>query len=208
MNGVKFYVGTVCDNKDPDNLNRVKVRLNTGNKEPATDWIRCVTRLAGNGEGLSTVPNKEDEVLVAETETKELIVIGRLWNGNNKPPKSEENSSADFNGDGKNSLNFIKTKSGNKVIFDDTDGDEKIQIITAKDAARIELKAKEGEISFTCKKLSVKAKEEVVLTANKVSVKAKESVVMGAENFSIGSKKAEISASGSMSLKGSSIAFN
>lgn len=208
MSGVKFYVGTVCGNKDPENMNRVQVNLNTcGNKHP-TDWIRCVTRLAGNGEGLSSIPNEDDEVLVAETESKELIVIGRLWNENNKPPKSGENSSADFNGDGKNSLNFIKTKSGNKVIFDDTDGDEKVQIIVAKDAARIELKAKDKEIIFKCSKLSMKAKEEIVLSAKKVTLNAKDSIVMGAENVTADSKTAKISASGSMSLKGSSIALN
>ena len=38
----------------------------------------------------------------------------------------------------KNSLNFFKSQSGNMLIFDDTDGKEKIQLIASGGSTRIE----------------------------------------------------------------------
>lgn len=216
MGNVKFYVGTVrYDDKDkgPKNLNRVRVNLNTGEKEPDTDWLRCITRLAGNGAGLNSVPNNGDEVLVLETESHERIVLGRLWNDNQTPPSIDGSNKAGESNEGtdkKSSLNFIKTKSGNMVIFDDTNGDEKIRIIASKEAAKIELLAKEKKIVLKGENILIKAAKGMELKANTISLNADGGTIdIESKNLTLSAAdEAKITATGDLTLKGNSIGLN
>lgn len=211
MGNVKFYVGTVTDDKDPENLNRVKVNLNTGEKDPDTDWLRCITRLAGNGEGFSSVPNNGNEVLVLETESHERIVLGRLWNGNQTPPSidgSNKSGESDKGSEKKSSLNFIKTKSGNMVIFDDTEKDEKIRIIAA--GAKIELLAEEKKIVVDGDNIVINANKRIDMKANEISLEAKDGTInIKSKNLTLSSdNKTEITATDELTLKGKSVGLN
>jgi len=209
MDKVKFYVGIVENNEDSDNLNRVQVKLNAETEDSTTKFLRCVSRMAGNGEGISSIPNVHDQVLVVRTETGEDFVLGRLWNETQKPPASGENGNADFNKDGKNSLTFIKTKSGNKIIFDDTDKDEKIQIISSKNDTRIELCAKDKKISMKGQKISMSAKGDISVKSKNIKVKATETISIESKNLvSKASGETKIEASGDLTLKGKSIGLN
>jgi hypothetical protein len=64
-----------------------------------------------------------------------MIASGALYT--EKPPKTEENSDADLNQDGKNSLRFIKSRSGYQIIIDDTEGKEKVQILSPDNALKL-----------------------------------------------------------------------
>jgi len=209
MSKTKFYVGIVANNEDPDNLNRIQVKLNSAEDDSTTIFLRCVGRMAGNGEGLCAIPNVNDQVLVARTETGEDIVLGRLWNETQKPPESGENGNADFNKDKKNSLNFIKTKSGNKIIFDDTDNDEKIQIISSKNDTRIELCAKDKKILLKGEKISMSAKGDISIKSKNIKVKATDTISIESQNLvSRASGETKLEASGDLTLKGKSIVLN
>ena len=119
-----------------------------------------MTSFAGNSTGISVLPNVDEQVLVIslDIQKSKLVAIGSIWSEAAQPPETGENGDADLNQDGKNSLTFIKTKSENMLIFDDTDGKEKIQIIDSKTNSRIEFIAED-------KKLSISTDEEIDMTS-------------------------------------------
>ena len=58
-------VAVVTDNKDPDDLCRVKVRYPWHDRPRKTYWARLAVPMAGNDRGVVLVPEVGDEVLVA-----------------------------------------------------------------------------------------------------------------------------------------------
>jgi type VI secretion system VgrG family protein len=76
--------GIVTNNNDPDSLHRVKVRFPWF---PAVEsnWARVVVPLVGAG---TLLPEVDDEVLVAfeHGDVTRPFVIGKLWNGEDRPP--------------------------------------------------------------------------------------------------------------------------
>jgi uncharacterized protein involved in type VI secretion and phage assembly len=117
-------VGVVTNIKDPENLGRVKVKLPIRECENETEWARIATLMAGKEMGCYFLPEVGDEVLVAfhEGEVRRPYVIGALWNNVEKPPQK--------NGDGKNNIREIKSRSGHEIIFNDENGKESIEIHT------------------------------------------------------------------------------
>jgi uncharacterized protein involved in type VI secretion and phage assembly len=109
-------IGIVTDNKDPDKLGRVKVKLPVLSEQDATHWVPIVMQGAGKKRGWYFIPEVDDEVLVMfeHGDMNSPIVVGALWNGKDKP--------ADKNPGG-NPRRVIKSRAGSKVIFDDEKGD-------------------------------------------------------------------------------------
>ncbi len=117
----------VTNIKDPDNLSRVKVKLlNLDLPDYETDFIRVMTPMSGSGWGALFFPNVGDEVLVAFCggDISRAYVLGSLWNKNFKPPNEIKEE---------NPIRMIQTKAGHKLIFDDSDGKENIEIQTKGD---------------------------------------------------------------------------
>jgi uncharacterized protein involved in type VI secretion and phage assembly len=115
-------IGIVTDNKDPDNLGRVKVRFPWLASDAESPWARIAALMAGNERGSFYLPEVDDEVLVAFEHGVLLYpyVLGALWNGKDKPPET--------NSDGKNNKRLLKSRSGMTILLDDASGSEKIQI--------------------------------------------------------------------------------
>jgi uncharacterized protein involved in type VI secretion and phage assembly len=107
--------GVVTDNRDPEGLGRVRVQL-TWQEQGSGYWARAASPMAGSGYGAYFLPEIDDEVLVAAEhgDPALLYVLGMLWNGKAAPPAD--------NGDGKNSLRLIRSRSGHQLLFDDTEG--------------------------------------------------------------------------------------
>jgi uncharacterized protein involved in type VI secretion and phage assembly len=140
-----FYgltVGIVTNNRDPDGLGRVKVRFPWLSDEVESQWARIVTPMAGPGRGLYTLPELDDEVLVAfERGRVEFpFILGALWNGRDKPPES--------NGDGKNNRRVIKSRSGHAIVLDDTNGREQIEIADASGKNKIVVNTRDNAIAI------------------------------------------------------------
>lgn len=116
--------GIVTNNKDPDELGRLKVKFPWFSDNNETDWIRMTTFMAGGVRGSFFLPEVGDEVLVAfeHGNINRPYVIGALWNGVDKPPET--------NSDGKNNIRKIKSRSGHELIFNDEDNKENIEIHT------------------------------------------------------------------------------
>ena len=205
------FLARVSDNQDPDGFNRIKVTF-TNENEVVSDWIPFMSSLAGNGTGITSLPDVDNQVLVISLDMQQtkLVAIGAIWSEAAQPPETGENSDADLNQDGKNSLSFIKTKAENMLIFDDTDGKEKIQIIQNKTNSRIEFIAEDKKLSITTdEEIDIAAKKDICLNAENMTFEAEKEFNVSCENYQVkASKEIKIEADKDMTLKGSGIALN
>jgi uncharacterized protein involved in type VI secretion and phage assembly len=92
MLGATAFLGTVKDVNDPENRNRVQVRL--FNTDGVTDqdgpvWARVAVPFAGDKRGAFFIPEVGDEVVVVflAGDPRSPIVIGSLWNGKDAAPE-------------------------------------------------------------------------------------------------------------------------
>lgn len=117
-------IGIVSDNQDPDAMGRVKVTFPWRGEDDESNWARIATLMAGHDRGSFFLPEVGDEVLVAfeHGDIRHPCVLGALWGGVDKPPED--------NADGENNIRTIKSRSGHQIIFDDSDGSEKLEIQT------------------------------------------------------------------------------
>lgn len=136
-------VGIVTNNKDPDGMGRIKMKFPWLSDDHESWWARVGTPMAGNDRGAYFLPEVDDEVLVAfeHGDVRFPYVLGSLWNGKDKPPTN--------NDDGKNNIREIKSRCGHIIRFDDTDADEKIEVID-KNSNSITLKSSDNSITITC----------------------------------------------------------
>jgi len=206
-----FYWAKVTDNADPDGLHRVKVSKE-GEEESVADWISVLTPYGSADAGLSFLPDIDDQVLVASLGDSDIrkVVIGSVWSNEAPPPKTGENTSADLNGDGKNSLRFFKSRSGNLLIFDDTEGAEKIQLISADGESRLELNTADELISLnTSKDITISAKGAISIQAEEIDITSDKQLNISADEFQLNAKKGlNITADKDMTVKGSGISLN
>lgn len=161
-------VGVVTNNQDPDGLGRVKVTFPWLSDDNESNWARVMAPMAGGGRGFYMLPEVGDEVLVVFEQGRfdHPYVLGALWNGVDAPPAD--------NGDGRNNLRVIRSRSGHTITLDDTEGAEKITVAdgagkssvvldAAKGSVAIEaqgditLKSASGAVSIQCQTFSVSA---------------------------------------------------
>lgn len=128
-------VGIVRDIKDPLNLGRVKVdfpwmgeaaeavSISSEEDRAHSYWARIATLMAGSGRGVYFIPEVGDEVLVAfeHGDLDRPFVIGALWNADDHPPES-------MDGEGKNHLRTIHSRSGHRIAFDDNADEQKAKV--------------------------------------------------------------------------------
>lgn len=189
----------VVDNVDPEKLGRVKVKFPTLPDAPESFWARLVMPMAGRERGWMTIPEIDDEVLVSFVNGShdDAIVVGSLYNGVDTPPYANE--------DGDNNLRVFQSRSGHRLTFDDTKGEERIELISHNEEIRIIWDAKAKVISvYSGKDIIVEAKETIswkckdfiVDASNSVSVKAGATMELKAGS------KATVDGGGSLVLTG------
>ena len=191
-------VGIVIDNKDPDKLGRVKVKIPRLSGEDESNWARVISFMAGKEMGGFFLPEINDEVLVAFEygDINIPYVIGSLWNGKDSPPLT--------NDDGKNNFRIIKSRSGHVIRLDDTDGQEKIEIIDKTQNNKIIIDTKE-------KKISIKSDKDIEISApnGKVKIEAMDIEVKSSASTKIeASSSMDLKASGTANLKGATVNIN
>lgn len=207
----KVFIAKVSDNKDPDNLHRVRITFNN-EAEVVSAWVPVLSYSAGNDNGIYSLPDVDEQVLVASLDdsTRSFCVIGSIWSNNIKPPASEENSDADFNQDGKNALHFIKTRAGSKIILDDTDSKEKIQLISSDGKTRFEFSTEDKLVNLeTDNDIQITAKKNLSINAEEIEIKSSKKMNISTEEFQTKvSKDLSINADKDITVKGSGIALN
>ena len=127
------YPAVVADNRDPEGLGRVRVSLpwapDSGGAsgltkgEGYTAWARLATMATGDDRGSWFLPDVNDEVLVSfeAGHPARPVVIGALWNGQDRPPVTA---------DAGNSVKVLRTRAGSEVRFVDVEGGESVEIRT------------------------------------------------------------------------------
>jgi uncharacterized protein involved in type VI secretion and phage assembly len=193
-----LHYGIVCQNKDPDNLNRIKVRLPwlDGGDTDQTHWAQLLTPMEGNKFGWYVLPDIEDVVVVMfiAGDMSQPIVIGGIW--------SKADNSPEPNEDGANNFRGYRSRCGHRLIIDDS---KKTKLVIAdkttknmfgigefeKDGAGpnvcapykppmsgtagITFSSMEGKMEITCKngKLSIQAQQNIKMNAKTtIDVKA------------------------------------
>jgi uncharacterized protein involved in type VI secretion and phage assembly len=144
-------VGIVTNNKDPDGLGRVKVKLPwmpEGNSIES-DWARIATPMAGKSMGLMILPEIDDEVLVAfeHGDTARAYVVGALWNGKDKPPLATDVAVKS----GTVAQRILKTRTGHQVIFDDSSDKASITIIDKTGENKLFFDSMSGDVELKSK---------------------------------------------------------
>jgi uncharacterized protein involved in type VI secretion and phage assembly len=190
----------VTNNQDPDNLGRVRVRFPwlATEGEGESWWARVAVPMAGKEMGVYFLPEVDDEVLVAfeRGDVRFPYVIGCLWNAHRLPP--EENK------DGQNAKRTIKSRSGHIVRFDDTDGEEKIEILDAKGVVSIVVDSKEKTVTITAEKdVTITSSDgKLKLSGKGVEITSSDAVKVKADG------DLSLEGTGQTTLKGSTVGIN
>jgi uncharacterized protein involved in type VI secretion and phage assembly len=191
-------VGVVTNNQDPDKMGRVKVKFPWLSDEDESNWARVAAPMAGKERGFYFLPEVDDEVLVAfeHGDVRFPYVVGALWNGKDAPPAD--------NGDGKNNVRVIKSRSGHVIRLTDADGKEMIEIID---------KSAKNSIVFDTSKntITITADKDIVLSAAQGTIKldAQQIEVKSSANTKIeAGANVDLKASGQMNVKGATVNLN
>jgi phage baseplate assembly protein gpV len=98
--------------------------LTMGSDEPSAP-ARVMMPMAGGKRGTYFFPEQGDEVIVAfeSGNTNLPVILGAVWNNNDKPPDQAMPSS-------ENNVRTIVSRSGHELTFDDSPGTGKVTVKT------------------------------------------------------------------------------
>ena len=127
--GLGLVIGVVTNNKDPEEMGRVRVKFPWLSDQDESAWARVVSPMAGGNRGLFSLPEIDDEVLVGfdHGDIHRPFVLGALWNGLDATPLK---AAAAVGGDGKVNQRVVQSRTGHTVTLDDTDGKQMVTIKT------------------------------------------------------------------------------
>jgi uncharacterized protein involved in type VI secretion and phage assembly len=176
-------IGLVTDNKDPEKLGRVKVKIPVLKEDEVSGWAPIIMLGAGKNRGWFFIPEPDDEVLVLfeQGHMDRPLIVGALWNGKDKPHES--------NSDGKNGRRVIKSRAGSRIIFDDDkneliieDGGGAGYIKFEAGSNKITIEAKQGDVCFQAPSgdLTIVAQEAQLIATQNVEIHAGSTMALGA----------------------------
>ena len=203
-------VGLVTNNQDPEELGRVKVKFPWLVESDESYWARLAVLMAGPERGTLFIPEVDDEVLVAfeHGDIRFPYVIGRLWNGVDKPPYA--------NSDGNNDIRVIKSRSGHELKFDDNQDAAKLEILTAS-GHKIILEDESGSEKISIIDQSGNNKVIIDSAAGEISIESENKITLKSREIEIKSdagakiesgSSMDIKAGGQLTLKGATVNIN
>lgn len=202
--------GVVTSNVDPEKLGRVQVKYPWLPKMNSSELSSCWARLAfvggGANRGIVFLPEVNDEVLLAfeNGDMSSPFVLGVLYNGKDKPPKGI--GELIDSGTKKVNERVIVSRSGHKIVLDDTQGKEKITIQDKTGKNKIEIDSTKNEFKIISEgKLDLQSKGDLTLTTDgKLTLKAKQDLAASTDSgMSLKANKAiDVNATQSVSIKG------
>lgn len=188
-------VAVVTDNKDPEGLARVRVRLPWLAESGTSFWARIAVAMAGNEIGTYFLPEIGDEVLVAfeREDISHPYVIGALWSGRRPPPEVN---------DGQNDCRVIRSRAKHELRFDDGTSPE------------VEIKLSDGkhlvinEQGLTLEDTAGN-KVEILSSSGGVTIESKSSLTLRSQKISLeAGASMEIRSSGPLSINGTPVRIN
>lgn len=215
--GVGLMIGIVTDNADPEKIGRVKVKLPWLSDTDTPDWARVVSIGGGKARGIMFTPEVNDEVLVGfeQGNLNRPYVLGGLWNGQDAPAIA----AADAVKNGVVAQRALVSRSGHKIILDDTQGSEAITIID-KGGNKFVIKSQDNSLTIETKgnitveskgNISLKAAGNMALEATgNLSLKANASLTAeaGAKAELKGNTGVDVSSPAITNVKGSMLNLN
>lgn len=164
-------IGVVTDNKDPQKLGRVKVKVPILSDADTTWWAPIVMSGAGKNRGWFFIPEINDEVLVIfeHGDVHRPLVVGTLWNGKDAAPDKNP---------GGNKRRMIKSRGGSKVTFFDDDA-PKITIEDGGGKGRVTIDAQNKKIIIESLEGDVCLQAptgEMTIVAQAITLEAKQNV--------------------------------
>jgi phage protein D/phage baseplate assembly protein gpV len=198
--------GIVTNVKDPEGLNRVKVRLpwlhpNEGT-EIETDWARVLSPHAGGSRGFETLPHVNDEVAVIfeHGDLHRPLVIGGLWSKRNKGPAGTPivNPSS-----GVVERQRLTTRVGHVIELVDAAGKEAITITYKDGKTRVNIDKEGVAIEAPTGRVLVDAQSKIdVKSKGPVSVEAAQVTIKATGRLALEGAAVSIKATGSLELQG------
>jgi uncharacterized protein involved in type VI secretion and phage assembly len=171
LNGV--YSASVVDNRDPDGLGPVLVRVSAPTDVIAGDlWARVATMMAGRNRGTWFVPEVGDEVLVAfeRGDAKEAYVIGALWSAKARPPAESPADVKLIRSRNGITLRIREDRNNNALILE-TPGGQRITLQDNPGSVRVE-DANGNSVTLSASGMTVNASAAVTVNASRVEVSA------------------------------------
>ncbi len=227
-----IVVGVVTSVGNPNgSAGEVKVAYKSAGDQVESNWARVITFGAGSGRGATFIPEINDEVIVGFEggDARRPIVLGGLYNGQDVP--------AEFGvANSKVNKRRITSRAGHFMEFGDGDAtaDQHISFILAGNEHQIVLGkekfeatvpagkpmtikagnssiaiAADGSITIQGKKITLKADTDIEFSGLNVTTKASVKAETSGTQIAIkGSATTEVSAGGSMTIKGAMVAVN
>jgi uncharacterized protein involved in type VI secretion and phage assembly len=175
-------LGRVVAVDDPEGLGRVQVRVLSHDgvdDHDAEIWARVAVPFAGPERGAFFLPDVDDEVLIAFVagDPRLPIVVGGLWNGEQKPPEQLGGSGTrvdrwTFVGKAGTRIAIVEETPGNAIISLTTpDGGGSI-VIEQGSGGKITMKAAGATVAVDTAGASVETPAKVSVKASQVSIEA------------------------------------
>ena len=204
-----LHYGVVCQNKDPENLDRIKVRLpwlENGDTDQ-THWAQLLTPMEGKKWGWYTLPDIEDVVVVMfiAGDIAQPVVVGGVW--------SKVDTSPEPNEDGANNFRGYRSRCGHRLVFDDTKSGTKLWFAdkTTKQMVGMGKFAKDGAGPNVCAiwkpPMSGEFGVSISTMEGKLQITTKEKLTIKADNIKINAKTTiDMKAGSDLKMEGSSSA--
>lgn len=204
-----LHYGIVTQNKDPDNLDRIKVRmpwLDAGDTDQ-THWAQLLTPMEGSKWGWYVLPDVDDVVVVMFIggDMSQPVVVGGVWSTADKSPEPNE--------DGANNFRGYRSRVGHRLVFDDTKSGTKLWFAdkTTKLMVGVGKFAKDGAGPNICAvwkpPMSGEFGVSISSMEGKMEITAKTKLSIKAENIKINAKTTiDIKAGSDFQMEGSSSA--
>jgi uncharacterized protein involved in type VI secretion and phage assembly len=169
-----IYSGSIIDNRDPEGLARVLVRVPALKETSNGVWARLATLMAGRDSGTLFVPDVGDEVLVAfvQGDLRSPYVIGALWSKSAPPPTVADPPASVMQIRSRNGVTLrIHDDPGNDSLIVETPGGQRMSLHDGPDTVQIE-DGNGNSVTLSASGVKVLASSKVEISAGIVDISA------------------------------------
>ena len=169
------YSALVLDNRDPEGLARVRVRVSGLDGETGAGlWARVSTLMAGRNCGTWFMPAVGDEVLVAFEggDARTPCVLGALWSANARPPETGDMTTVTEMIRSRNGLTLrILDDAGKGSVIVETAAGQRITLEDGTSSVRVE-DGNGNSVTLASSGVTINASASVTISAAAVDVNA------------------------------------